>query len=35
VNLFGYGGTWRMELWGDVSHLAPDQVTVYRGATAI
>ncbi len=33
VNLFGYGaGAWRMELWGDVSHLAADQVTQYRGA---
>ena len=33
VNRFGYGaGTWRMELWGDVSHLSPDEVTVYRGA---
>ncbi len=35
VNLFGYGDAWRMELWGDVSHLDPDQVTVYRGAAAI
>jgi probable phosphoglycerate mutase len=35
VNLFGYGaGAWRMELWGDVSHLAADQVTQYRGAAA-
>jgi len=33
VNLFGYeGGAWSMEVWGDVSHLAPEQVTVYRGA---
>lgn len=33
VNLFGYeGGDWSMEVWGDVSHLAPGQVTVYRGA---
>lgn len=36
VNLFGYsGGAWRMDLWGDVSHLAPGQVTAYRGAAAI
>lgn len=34
VNLFGYGGTWRMELWGDVSHLAADEITLYRGAAA-
>ena len=35
VNHFAYGaGTWRMELWGDVSHLAADQVTQYRGAAA-
>lgn len=35
VNRFGYGsGAWRMELWGDISHLAPDHVTVYRGAAA-
>jgi probable phosphoglycerate mutase len=35
LNRFGYGqGAWRMELWGDVSHLAPDEITVYRGAAA-
>jgi 2,3-bisphosphoglycerate-dependent phosphoglycerate mutase len=35
LNRFGYGrGAWRMELWGDVSHLAPEEVTVYRGAAA-
>ncbi|HEX9685232.1 MAG TPA: histidine phosphatase family protein [Burkholderiales bacterium] len=35
VNVFGYeGGAWRLELWGDISHLAADQVTVYRGAGA-
>lgn len=35
VNLFGYaGGGWRMELWGDVSHLAPGEVTQYRGVAA-
>lgn len=32
VNLFGYGSsTWRMVEWGDVSHLAEDEITVYRG----
>jgi probable phosphoglycerate mutase len=35
VNLFGYGDAWRMELWGDVSHLAPDEVTQYRGIAAV
>jgi probable phosphoglycerate mutase len=36
VNRFGYGaGAWRMELWGDVSHLEPEQVTVHRGAAAV
>ena len=35
INRFGYGaGAWRMELWGDVGHLAPHEVTVYRGAAA-
>jgi probable phosphoglycerate mutase len=35
VNHFVYaGGTWRMELWGDVSHLAADEITQYRGAAA-
>lgn len=35
LNLFGYDGSaWRLELWGDISHLAPEQVTVYRGASA-
>ena len=35
LNIFGYGrGAWRLELWGDISHLAADQVTVYRGASA-
>ena len=35
VNRFGYGrGAWRMESWGDVSHLAPDEITVYHGAAA-
>jgi probable phosphoglycerate mutase len=35
VNRFGYGGgTWRLELWGDISHLAADQVTSYRGVSA-
>ena len=35
LNHFGYGrGAWRLQLWGDVSHLAPHEVTVYRGAAA-
>ena len=35
LNVFGYdGAAWRLELWGDVSHLDADQVTVYRGASA-
>lgn len=35
VNVFGYGGgAWRLELWGDISHLAADQVTLYRGTAA-
>jgi len=35
LNVFGYdGAAWRLELWGDISHLAADQVTVYRGASA-
>lgn len=35
VNLFGYGaGAWRMELWGDVSHLAAEEVTQYKGVAA-
>ena len=35
LNVFGYdGAAWRLEVWGDISHLAADQVTVYRGASA-
>ena|SRR5512134_1361620 len=35
LNVFGYDGIgWRLEVWGDISHLAADQVTVYRGASA-
>jgi probable phosphoglycerate mutase len=35
INRFGYGGgAWRMEAWGDVSHLAAHEITVYRGAAA-
>jgi 2,3-bisphosphoglycerate-dependent phosphoglycerate mutase len=35
LNFFGYGGgAWRLELWGDISHLAADEVTVYGGAAA-
>jgi len=33
VNLFTYGArAWRMLEWGDVTHLAEDEVTVYRGS---
>ena len=36
VNLFGYGdGAWRMDVWGDISHLDPGLVTAYRGVAAI
>jgi probable phosphoglycerate mutase len=35
LNLFGYGaGAWRLVLWGDISHLAPEEVTQYRAAPA-
>lgn len=35
LNLFGYGDrAWRLVVWGDVSHLAAEEVTVYRGAAA-
>jgi len=35
LNVFGFdGGAWRLELWGDVSHLAPGEITQYRGAAA-
>ena len=35
LNIFGYdGAAWRLEVWGDISHLAADLVTVYRGASA-
>ncbi|HKA40202.1 MAG TPA: histidine phosphatase family protein [Burkholderiales bacterium] len=35
LNLFGYGaGAWRLVLWGDISHLAPEEVTQYRGAAS-
>ena len=35
VNLFGYDASaWRLVLWGDVTHLAADEVTQYRGAAA-
>ena len=35
VNVFGYNaGTWRMLSWGDVTHLAGDEITVYRGSAA-
>ena len=36
VNLFDHADRgWRMELWGDVSHLAPEEVTQYRGVAAV
>ncbi|HSC97244.1 MAG TPA: histidine phosphatase family protein [Burkholderiales bacterium] len=36
LNIFGYGGgAWRLELWGDISHLDAELVTVYRGAAAV
>ncbi|HET9404007.1 MAG TPA: histidine phosphatase family protein [Burkholderiales bacterium] len=36
VNVFGHGhGAWRMETWGDVSHLGPGLVTQYRGVAAV
>jgi probable phosphoglycerate mutase len=35
LNRFGYGGgAWKMESWGDVEHLAPHEITVYRGTAA-
>jgi probable phosphoglycerate mutase len=35
VNLFGYGASaWRMVVWGDVTHLAVEEVTMYRGPAA-
>jgi len=35
LNFFGYdGAAWRLELWGDISHLDAELVTVYRGASA-
>ena len=35
MNHFGYGsGAWRMVLWGDVSHLAAEEVTQYRGVAS-
>ena len=33
LNLFEYGSSnWRMVEWGDVRHLAEDEITVYRGS---
>ena len=33
LNFFSYGDdSWRLVRWGDVSHLADEEVTVYRGA---
>lgn len=35
VNVFAYGASaWRMLSWGDVTHLAGDEITVYRGSAA-
>jgi hypothetical protein len=35
VNVFAYStGAWRMLSWGDVTHLAGDEITVYRGSAA-
>lgn len=35
LNLFEYGSSaWRMVEWGDVTHLAEDEITVYRGSAA-
>jgi probable phosphoglycerate mutase len=35
MNHFGYGASsWRMLLWGDVSHLAAEEVTQYRGVAS-
>jgi probable phosphoglycerate mutase len=35
MNHFGYGASsWRMVMWGDVSHLAEDEVTQYRGVAS-
>ncbi len=35
LNFFSYGkASWRMDRWGDVDHLAEDEITVYRGAAS-
>ena len=35
MNFFGYGASaWRLVQWGDVSHLAADEITQYRGIAA-
>jgi len=35
LNFFDHGaGRWRLVLWGDVTHLAPGEVTQYGGAAA-
>jgi probable phosphoglycerate mutase len=35
LNFFGHGaGRWRLVLWGDVTHLAPGEVTQYGGTAA-
>lgn len=33
LNFFSYGkGSWSLVRWGDVDHLAEDEVTIYRGS---
>ena len=33
LNVFRYGGgAWRLEIWGDVAHLAAESVTRYQGS---
>jgi 2,3-bisphosphoglycerate-dependent phosphoglycerate mutase len=35
LNFFHFNaGAWRLELWGDVGHLAADEITGYRSAPA-
>ena len=33
LNFFSYGNdSWRLERWGDVDHLAEEEITIYRGS---
>lgn len=33
LNFFSYGNdSWRLVRWGDVSHLAEEEITIYRGS---